>query len=241
MSVQVRKFATALEAAEACAHAIVARLERAIAGAQTATLAISGGTSPVPMFQTLARADFDWTRVHLFWVDERAVPPTDEQSNYRMAEQHLIRPARFPMKNIHRVKTELGPEEAARRYADEIREFFSLEGSDLPHFDVIHRGMGADAHTASLFPGDPLIENSQDLVAAVWVKKLEQARITLLPGVLRAARRTVVLATGEDKAEALRGVLESRFDPKRYPAQLGAKDGRPVDWFVDEPAARLIG
>lgn len=240
MSIHRHKYPDAIAAAEACARNILARLETAVAGDGTATFAVSGGSSPVPMFQALARERFDWSRVHLFWVDERAVPPTDPQSNFKLADDYFIGPAHFPHRNVHPVEGDMRPDEAARRYADEVRAFFGIGPSDLPHFDVIHRGIGADAHTASLFPGEPLIEDREGIAAAVWVEKLEQWRITLLPGVLRAARNTVVLAVGADKAQAVRDTFETAYDPKRFPAQLGFHDGRVVTWFMDEAAAKLI-
>jgi 6-phosphogluconolactonase len=240
MSVELIRNATAREAAEACARAVESRLETATAGGNIATFAISGGSSPVPMFAALANSPLNWARIHIFWVDEREVGPADEQSNYRLAREHLIVPARIPEKNVHRMEAELGAEEAARQYIREIREFFALDESRFPHFDVIHRGMGADGHTASLFPGESLIEEGSELVAAVWVPKLSQRRITLLPPVLRAARHTVVLATGDDKAEALRNVLRSEYEPKLFPAQIGLQDDRRIAWFIDEAAGRLI-
>ena len=131
------------------------------------------------------------------------------------------------------------PEVAARRYEEDIRNFFGLEPGEMPHFDVIHRGMGPDAHTASLFPGEPLIDDRQGIAAAVYVAKLAQWRITLLPGVLEAARSTAMLVTGPDKAEALRAVFQEPYEPKKYPAQLGSRGGA-VTWFLDQAAARLI-
>ncbi len=226
-------------AAEVCAGFIIARLEEALSGKEQATLAISGGSTPKPMFDTLAARRFPWDRVHVFWVDERAVPPTAPQSNYKLAAETFLIPAGVPQRNVHRVPAELMPEVAARRYEEDIRNFFGLEPGEMPHFDVIHRGMGPDAHTASLFPGEPLIDDRQGIAAAVYVGKLAQWRITLLPGVLEAARNTAMLVTGPDKAEALRAVFQEPYEPKKYPAQLGSRGGA-VTWFLDQAAARLI-
>ncbi|MCZ2079977.1 MAG: 6-phosphogluconolactonase [Bryobacterales bacterium] len=226
-------------AAGACAKNIANMLEGILTRAPAATLAISGGSTPRRMFEFLAGAAIDWSRVHLFWVDERAVPPSNPQSNYLTAEQALIRPAQIPPENVHRIRAELPPEEAAETYADEIRTYFHLEKDELPAFDVIHCGMGADAHTASLFPGEPLIEDGAKIAAAVYVKKLAQHRITLLPGVLRKAVRVVFLVSGEDKRAALRTVFEAPYDPREYPAQLVARGGGKGDvlWFLDRAAA----
>ncbi|MGB9611442.1 MAG: 6-phosphogluconolactonase, partial [Bryobacteraceae bacterium] len=149
------------------------------------------------------------------------------------------RPGQAPQ-NVHRVEGELPPGEAARRYEAEIRSFFRLAPGALPQFDVIHRGLGADAHTASLFPGEPLIEDREGIAAAVWVEKLSAWRITLLPGVLLNARHTVVLATGADKAEALRNVFLAPHEPKQFPGQLGLREGLAMTWFLDEAAAQWL-
>jgi 6-phosphogluconolactonase len=227
-------------AAEACAHHVINVLDEALAGQEFATFAVSGGSSPKLLFQRLAATKFAWDRVHLFWVDERCVPPTDPASNYKLADDYLIRPAHVPHRHVHRVPTELPPKTAADRYAEEIREFFGLEGGEMPHFDLVHRGMGPDAHTASLFPGEPLIDDREGIAAAVFAPQFNQWRVTLLPGALLAARHTVFLVAGEDKAEAVRAVFHEEYDPKKYPAQIASHHGRGVTWFLDESAAKLM-
>ena len=226
----VLRYPDAVAAAEACGRDILELLADAIATRQRATLAISGGTSPKPMFELFAKSGFRWEQVHIFWVDERCVPPSDPQSNFRMANEAWLAPAKVPAGNIHRVPTELEPHEAARKYAEDVRAF-------LP-FDVIHRGMGPDGHTASLFPGEPLIADHEGIAAAVWVEKMHQWRVTLLPGVLEAARHTVVFAPGADKAAALEAVLNGPYDPMKWPAQIGARDAN-VSWFTDLPKEKL--
>jgi len=223
----VHRFADAPAAARGCATRVLELLTGAIEQRGTATLAVSGGTSPKLMFEIFARSGFAWERVHLFFVDERVVPPTDPQSNFKLANDTWLSQCAFPAANIHRVKTELGAEEAARVYQKEI-----------PRLDVIHRGMGPDSHTASLFPGQPLIQNHTDIAAAVWVEKMgevkiHQWRVTLLPSVLEAARHTVILVTGADKAAALKAVLEGPYDPMQHPAQIARET---AEWFVDQAA-----
>ena len=240
MSVRWHTYPDAAAAAEACAHHILALLEEALSGQDFATLAVSGGSTPKLLFARLAAARFRWERVHLFWVDERCVPPADPQSNYRLAEEGLLRPAHIPARNAHRICGELLPEVAARRYVEEIQEFFGLEPGEMPHFDIVHRGMGADAHSASLFPGEPLIEDRERIAAAVWVEKLKQWRVTLLPGALLNAKHTVFLVTGEDKAAAVRSVFHEPYDPLRYPAQAASHHARRVAWFLDRAAAVLM-
>ncbi len=229
----LRVFKDSRDAAEHCAAQILEYLN----GSPRSTLAISGGSSPKPMFEIFATAAFDWNRVQLFWVDERCVPPTDSQSNFKLANDAWLAPAKFPASNIHRVQTERDPEDAAEIYADELRLVF---GEGVPHFDVIHRGMGPDAHTASLFPGERLIEDRDHLTAAVYVEKLNSHRVTLLPSVLLAAKHTVLLVTGADKAQPLFDVLYGPHDPKKFPCQLTERDGGPVAWFLDPAAAANI-
>ncbi len=230
----------AQDAASRCAAKILDLLRSTLEAAPRATLAISGGTTPKLMFGELAKVSFDWSKLHLFWVDERGVPPADPQSNYKLAKESFLDPVKFPSANVHRIQAELDPQAAARAYSDDIRAFFGLAPGALPAFDIIHRGMGADAHTASLFPGEPLIDDRTGIAAAVYVEKFHQWRVTLLPGVLEAAKQTVMLVAGEDKAEPLRSVMHGPFDPKKYPCQIATFGGRNVMWFLDRAAARLL-
>jgi 6-phosphogluconolactonase len=223
-------------AAQACAARVLALLEDALSCQDAATFAISGGSTPKLLFDNLAAAAFAWDRVHLFWVDERCVLPDDDASNYNLARIHLIEPARIPEANLHRIHGELDPSEAAASYVAGIRRFFHLDGAALPRFDVMHRGMGPDAHTASLFPGSPLAEDHSGIAAAVFAPQFDQWRVTLLPAVLEAARNTVLLVAGADKIDALRAVFQDPYDPKRYPAQIAA---RQAEWFLDRASSPL--
>jgi 6-phosphogluconolactonase len=240
MSAEWHSYPTPEAAAEACARRIITLIEGAIPTSGSATLAVSGGSTPKLLFGQMAKASIDWPHVHLFFVDERAVPPGDPESNYRLADEHLIKPARLPQRNIHRICGEFPPDKAAKRYTDEIIEFFQLDAGELPHFDVVHLGTGNDAHTASLFPGEPLIKNRQDIAASVYGAKVPNWRVTLLPGVLLAARHSVFLVAGDDKSEAVRNIFREPYDPMKYPAQLVSHQGRKVNWFLDTPAARLL-
>jgi 6-phosphogluconolactonase len=233
-------YEAAPETAAACSRKILDLLRETLAQKDRAALAVSGGSTPKLLFAEMAKSGFDWTRTHLFWVDERGVPPTDDQSNYKLTKEHFIDPARFPARNVHRIQAELDPQRAAQLYADEIRSFFSLKPGEFPSFDIIHQGMGPDAHTASLFPGEPLIDDRENLVAAAYVEKLKQWRITLLPGVLLAARNTIMLVAGEDKAGPLHAVLAEPYNPKKYPAQIVTQSHGNVMWFLDKAAAREI-
>jgi 6-phosphogluconolactonase len=225
----IRTFKGPTEAAQACGAAIFELLDAARKERGRATLAVSGGSTPRIMFEWMAKQPFDWTDIDWFQVDERCVPIDDSQSNYRMVrETGVLEHVRF-----HRVKTELIPDEAAIEYIEEISRDFRLDPGELPVFDVIQRGMGPDAHTASLFPGEPLIENHTGIAAAVWVEKFKQHRVTLLPGVLEKARHTLCLVTGADKAEGLQKVLHGPRDPIHFPCQISSSD---MTWFTDEAA-----
>jgi 6-phosphogluconolactonase len=224
-------------AANSCAEYIFGRLDTAIAARGEASLAVSGGSTPKLLFQKMASTPFTWDRVHLFFVDERCVPPTDSASNYKLANENLIVPAKIRAANVHLIEGEMAPPNAAERYASEIRQFFGLSDGRMPQFDIVHRGMGPDAHTASLFPRDPLIDDRTGIAAATFAKKFNQWRVTLLPGVLLAARNTIFLVAGEDKVEALHNVFHEPYDPRKFPSQLG-NDGDSVAWFLDESAAK---
>ena len=240
MSVRWHTYSDAEAAAEACSHHVIALLEEVLAGQEFDTFAISGGATPRLLFRKLADSRFRWDHVHLFWVDERCVQPTDRASNYKLANDNLIVPAHIPHRQVHRICGEMAPALAAKRYIDDIREFFGLEEGEMPSFDVVHRGMGPDAHTASLFPGDPLIDDREGIAAAVFAGKFSQWRVTLLPGALLAAKHTVFLVAGADKEEAVRAVFEEEYDPRKYPAQIASHHGRGVTWFLDEAAAGLL-
>ena len=168
--------------------------------------------------------EFPWTHLDVFFVDERAVPPGDPDSNYRLANEHLFLPLDFPEESVYRIDGELDPPKAAELYAAAIQGAFEIDAGQLPVFDVIQHGMGPDGHTASLFPGEPLIADRTGIAAAVEGAKSPKNRITL--------RATVFLLDGEDKRAALQQVLTGLHDPMEYPAQLLSRSQKDVDWFV---------
>ncbi len=231
---EIPVYETPAAAAAACAEALRSLIEAALEERGVARVAVSGGSTPRLMFDALSAMPLDWTRIDWFWVDERCVPPTDEQSNYAMTARHLFTPAGVPAERIHRVRGELPPAEALERYLAEIEQVFQ---TDFPEFDVVQLGLGADAHTASLFPGEPLIEEIGGVAAAVYVQKLEQWRITLLPETLFSARARLVLVTGEDKAEALRRITSEPLEPRRLPGQLLLSQQALSHFFLDRAAA----
>jgi len=237
MSNEVRTFEDARAAAEACGAAIFELLGAARGERGKASFAFSGGSTPRIMFEWMGRQSFDWNGVDLFWVDERCVPIDDSQSNYRMTRESLLDAIKLPTEQIHRVETEFPPPEAAARYVADIAKYFGLKSGELPVFDIVQRGMGPDMHTASLFPGEPLIANRTDIAGEVWVEKFKQHRVTLLPGTLERARTTLCLVTGADKTGALKAVLNGPRDPINVPSQISS----PVMiWYTDKAASAAL-
>lgn len=221
-------------AAEAAGRFILDRLIDAAAAGQAASVAFSGGSTPRLMLEWMGRQAAPWDRIHVFFADERSVAPDHKDSNYRMVREALLDHASGA--HVHRIEAELGAPEAAARYDSELRSFFARE----PAFDVLHLGMGADAHTASLFPGLDEILDREHHVAAVWVEKLATHRITLMPRVLLSARTTVALVTGADKAKPLAAVLTQPYQPRLLPMQIVRQEARDLHWFLDQTAAAQL-
>jgi 6-phosphogluconolactonase len=199
---------------------------------------LAGGSTPESTYQILARDYSDriaWSKVYVFFGDERAVPPHHEDSNLKMASEVLL--DHVPVGNVHRIRGELPPEEAAKAYEEELRIFFQTE--DVPRVDLILLGLGADGHTASLFPWTAALEVHDRWVVANPVPRLGTTRITLTLPVINAARAVIFLVAGEDKAEALREILEGDADPHAYPAKLIQPPGEP-EWMLDQSAASLL-
>lgn len=231
----------ALAASGAQAFAGVVRT--AIAVRERCTVALSGGSTPRAMFQLLAQppyvAHIDWSKVFVFWGDERFVPPDDPESNYRMARESLLEHVALPAANIFPVPTVgSAPEEAAQAYAATISSFFD---STPPQFDLILLGMGPDGHTASLFPGHPeVVQPSDALVVAVHNSpKPPPDRISFTYRLINAAQHVIVLVGGGDKASALRAVLAGPHDVVRLPIQ-GVRPQGQLTWLIDEAAGQEL-
>lgn len=225
-------------AARAAGDDLLSCLRSALELRDVASCALSGGSTPTLMFRHLAAQDFAWDRVHFFWVDERCVGPDDADSNYGAAKAALHDPLGVGTKQVHRIEGEREPVDEADRYASEVREFFGLQAGAMPPFDVLHLGMGADAHTASLFPQEPLIENREGIATSVYAASRSSYRVTLLPGAILSARRIFFLVTGDDKRSTLKSVVEGKYDPSIRPVQLFDREGKDVAWFLDCAAAQ---
>jgi 6-phosphogluconolactonase len=221
--------------AERAAADLARYLERTREERGVAHLALSGGTTPRRTYELLAARSMELAGVEVWFADERCVPPDDEQSNYRLVAESLLAPAAIPGDRVHRMEGELGPDEGASRYGEALRA--GVEGRDeqMPVLDVIVLGIGPDGHVASLFPSSPALDASEDTVC-LGVRdspKPPPERITLSLGVLRAARRCVLLATGSSKADAINAMLD---EPSRdVPASLLRRERLTV--IVDDAAA----
>jgi 6-phosphogluconolactonase len=215
-----------------------------IAAAGRFSVALSGGSTPRTLYRLLAGPPFrkaiDWPRVHLFWGDERFVPADHPDSNYRLARESFIEQVPIPPQNVHPIPTGAGdPEAAAAEYEETLRRFFA-PGGGYPRFDLAFLGLGAEGHTASLFPESPALSETRRLVAATYVQKLNAWRLSLTPPVLRSARHVIFLVSGPDKTAILREVLEGPYDPRRLPAQLVRPEEGDLTWLVDKAAASLL-
>ena len=206
------------------------------------TIALSGGNTPRKTYRLLGSEPYssqiDWKLVHIFWSDERCVPPDSPDSNYRMAHEELLSKISIPALQVHRMPADLPDRDAAaQEYSDEMRRIF---GKDIPDFDLIQLGMGPEGHTASLFPHQASLHETQRLVMPVSVPKPPPDRLTFTPPLLNAARNVLFLVTGEDKADALKKVLEGKYEPDEYPAQIVSPPGGEVEWIVDRDAAKEL-
>jgi 6-phosphogluconolactonase len=232
-------YETPEELAEAAARDFASRAREAINERGRFAVALAGGSTPKAAYEVLARdyaGALDWSKVHVFFGDERTVPPDHEDSNYRMAYEALL--SRAPVRSVHRMRGELPPEEAAAAYEEELREFFGPD--DVPRFDLILCGLGEDGHTLSLFPETAALDITDRWVVANPVLKLETTRLTLTIPVLNASRAVTFLVAGEGKADVLKQILEGDADPRAYPAKLVNPKSGDLTWIVDLAAARLL-
>lgn len=215
---------------------------RSITARQRFLVALNGGSTPTRLFQLLAteyRNKVDWSKVHIFWGDERCVPPNDPGSCYGQAKELLLDHIIIPERHIHRIKGELEPVAASMEYAQTLKSF-AEDGFEFPRFDLVYLGMGEDGHTASLFPGSPVEATEATLPVTAHYQDRPANRVTLTQRVFNQAHMIVFMAAGEKKAVTLAEVLSDRYNPELYPAQrIDPKDGELI-WLVDEDAASKL-
>jgi 6-phosphogluconolactonase len=235
----VRIFPDAETLAHAAAQLFVETAAESRAARGRFTVALAGGTTPRRVYELLAGDEFreriDWHGCHVFFGDERCVPPDDADSNYRMANESLLARVPLPAENVHRISGEGDAVANARLYEDELREFFGATA--WPEFDLVLLGMGEDGHTASLFPHTPALEERAAWVTANWVERLGAYRITLTAPAINRARSVLFMVAGASKAGALRAVIGGESDERTLPARLIRSVDGALHWYVDEAAA----
>ncbi len=229
---------TAAEACTQCAKTFIPVLRDKIVQHNAAYIAISGGSTPKLLFDILRESfskEIDWSKVHVFWVDERCVPSDHEESNYRMTAEHLLKGLPFDGEKIHRIQGEAEPALEVLRYAQEIADTVPLENG-IPVFDVILLGMGDDGHTASIFPNAMHLLESPNITATAVQPQSGQMRVTLTGTVINNAEYVMFLATGKSKATVLDAILNNKPEALQYPAAHIAPIKKRLDWFVDKEA-----
>lgn len=240
-------FADAEELAQAAARAFVHHARAAIHSRGKFTTALSGGSTPKRLFELLAAPPFasqvDWSRVHLFWGDERSVPPDHPESNYATAAKTLLPRVGIPAGNVHRLEAERPDRAAAARdYQAKLATVLGAAANDgPPSLDLVLLGMGPDGHTASLFPGNAALGETHAWVVPVHNSpKPPPERLSLTLPLINRARTVLFLVGGADKADTLYQVLEGAPDGIRYPSQLVKPADGQLIWYLDRAAAAKL-
>ncbi len=204
-------------------------------------VALAGGNTPGGVYSMLVTTPYkdlvDWNRLHLFWGDERMVPPKHKDSNFRMAQETLLNHIKIPDENVHRMRGEIAPEVAAEEYTELLHDHFK---TDLPRFDIILLGLGADGHTASLFPGTDAVEECERHAVAVFVPKLDLWRVTLTLPIINAAREIYFLVSGRSKSDIIKRIMCIKQPSKEFPATMVNPQSGELHWMLDSDAMVLI-
>ncbi|MGB5932414.1 MAG: 6-phosphogluconolactonase [Anaerolineae bacterium] len=252
MTAEIRTYSDAASLAQAAAEHFVTLARKAITSRGQFAVALSGGSTPRATYALLATEEFaarvDWPRVHVFWGDERCVPPDHPDSNYRMAREALLDHVPVLTRNVHRIQGEISPKEAAVDYESTLRSFFAprAKGKDTrddeptPRFDLVLLGMGDDGHTASLFPRTAALHEQTRWVVAHYVENLGAWLVTLTPVAINAAAHITFIVSGASKAERVRQVLSGTYRPDVLPAQIVRPTTGRLLWLVDDAAAALL-
>lgn len=237
---------TADAVAAAAAQLFADCAKAAVSARGTARIAISGGSTPKRMFALLAdpdkpyAAEIPWEKIDLFWVDERCVPPTDSDSNFKMTKEALLDHVPLAAEKVHRMIGEIDPAQAAAEYESEIRNAFKLEGAETPTFDLILLGMGDDGHTASLFPHTAALHEMGLIVTANHVPQKDTWRVTLTWPVINQGRKVAFLIEGAAKATVLADVLLGPYDPESKPSQIIRPTSGELSFLLDSAAAAKL-
>lgn len=217
---------------------VLERLQAAIAERGQCTLALSGGSTPKPLYEAMAKQALPWEQVHIFWGDERYVPADHPDSNEGMARQAWLDHIEIPAKNIHPVPTHHpDPADSATQHDQELQAFFQTQPGEFPQFDVILLGIGDDGHTASLFPHTEALNVSDRLITVG--NKDGQPRITFTSALINQARCVLFMVAGANKQEALEHILADEGNSQQYPARLIQPQGELI-WLLDSAAGEKV-
>jgi 6-phosphogluconolactonase len=225
----------------AAADLFAERAAQAVADHGRCAILLAGGETPRRTYELLAeeplRDQVPWGSLHLFWGDERSVPPDDPRNNARMVHRALLDRVPVPAGQVHPIPGDRDPRQAADEYEELLSRFFA---GAAPRFDLVLLGLGDDGHTASLFPDSPVLEERQRWASATRRAGEEIGRVTLTPPLINQAELVVFLVAGDDKATVLREVLENYPDPRSRPARMIMPEQGELRWMVDQAAARLL-
>lgn len=203
------------------------------------SLVLSGGNTPKLIYKIFAEyyaQKIKWEFIHLFWGDERCVPPDNPESNYRMGKDNLLNFVSIPEDNIHKIKGENNPQVEAERYSAEILSNTQLKGG-LPSFDIILLGLGEDGHTASIFPKQEYLLTSEKICAATFHPVTKQKRITITGRVINNSDNISFLVTGTPKAEIIKKIIDEKEDANLFPAYYIHSTNGDTNWYLDKDAA----
>ena len=242
MNRSVKIFRTPKELAESLAGELVFRISEAAIRKKIMTIALSGGSTPELLFSLIGDNygdATDYRYLHLFWGDERCVPPDNKESNYGVAKEMLIDKINIPEANIHRIHGENNPQHEVVRYSKEITES-TRRRDGLPNFDIIILGLGEDGHTASIFPGSEELLFSENICEVAFHPVTKQSRITITGRVINNSESVIFLVTGSKKAEIIRKIIrEGSLSVDCPAASINPVHGK-LEWMIDEEAAGLI-
>lgn len=233
----IKKFEDGDELSRTAASAFAALANQAIAERGRFLVSLSGGGTPMKLYERLAKEKIDWTRAHFFWGDERCVPVDDPGNTYGQTKKILF--DKTGTTNIHRIESALEPDQAAQAYARTLSGFAEAP-FDFPRFDLVLLGMGDDGHTASLFPGSPVEIESPVIAVTAYYQDRPAMRVSLTPKVFNQAREVWFLVTGGGKAETLRSVIHGERNLEQFPAQRIQPVNGNLVWMIDEAAGELL-
>ena len=234
------------EFSHAIAEWIIKHINDTLKNQDRFTWVMSGGNTPKALYELLASPHYknkiDWSKLHLFWGDERAVPFEDERNNAKMVYDTLLNHVDVPASQIHVMRTDIAPEKSAAEYEKILHEYFPHTTYNSQHntFDLVLLGMGDDGHTLSLFPGTEVIHEESAWVKSYFLQAQNMYRITLTKHIVNQSSRIAFLTTGKNKAHALKEVLEGEFNPDLYPSQVIDPSNGELHWFTDEAATSLL-